>query len=63
MKQEIREERLRKFGCITWCEERSTQCFGILTEDGTCKHDVCLHDRPEWIEQQRRIEQKRKELR
>lgn len=61
MKEEIRRERMEKYGCITWCAERSTMCFGVLTEDGTCKHEVCLHDDPKWLEQQERIERKRME--
>lgn len=61
MREEIRKERMDKYGCITWCSERNTMCFGALTEDGACKHDVCLHDDPKWIAQQERIERKRME--
>lgn len=60
MNEEVRKERLEKYGAITWCEERETMCFGVLTEDGKCKHAICLHDDPKWIAQQERIEQRRK---
>lgn len=60
MNEEIKKERMEKFGCITFCEERDTMCFGILTEDGKCKYDTCLHDDPDWIAQQKRIKEKRK---
>lgn len=61
MKEEIRKERMEKYGTITWCAERNTMCFGVLTEDGACKHEVCLHDDPKWLEQQERIERKREQ--
>ena len=60
MNEDIKKERMERFGCITYCADRDTMCFGILTADGRCKYDTCLHDDPNWIAQQKRIEEKRK---
>ena len=60
MNEEVRKERLEKYGAITYCEEKDVLCFGCLTADGNCKYEICLHDDPNWIAQQKRIEEKRK---
>lgn len=60
MKEEIRKYRMDKYGAITYCEKEKVLCFGCLTEDGECKYEKCLHDIPEWHEQQARIEEKRR---
>lgn len=60
MNEEIRKQKLEKYGSIAFCEERNVLCFGCLTENGECKYKICLHDDPKWIEQQKRIEEKRK---
>lgn len=61
MKEEIRQKRMQEHGCITWCEQENTMCFGCLTENGDCKYITCLHYDPNWIAQQERIEAKRRE--
>ena len=63
MNEEVRKQELEKYGAITYCEKCDVLCFGCLTEDGSCKYEVCLHDDPKWIEQQKRIEEKRKSAR
>lgn len=60
MNENVRDYRMAKFGTITWCEERNTQCFGCLTEDGSCKHEQCLLDDPKHIEMRERQQQKTK---
>lgn len=60
MKPEIRKMKVEKYGSFLYCPAKDVLCFGTDTEDGTCRHDICLLDDPKYVKQQEQIEQRRK---
>lgn len=59
MQPEIRKARVKKYGSFLYCPDRDTLCFGRYTEDGSCKHESCILDDPEYIALQERIDKNR----
>lgn len=59
MQPKIRKARVKKYGSFLYCLDRDTLCFGRHTEDGSCKHEICILDDPEYIALQERIEKNR----
>ena len=59
MQPEIRKARVEKYGSFLYCPDRDTLCFGRYTEDGSCKHESCILDDPEYKDLQERIEKNR----
>lgn len=48
---------------IIYCQERDTLCLGIdYLGDGTCKHESCILDDPNYQKQQEAIRKRRAEL-
>lgn len=60
MREDIRKARVEKYGSFLYCPEWDTICSFRDTEDGTCGREECLHEEPEWLELQERIEENRK---
>lgn len=46
---------------MLWCEERSTDCFGMHNSD-CCQYDSCVLDDPAYIEKEKKKELRRQEL-
>lgn len=60
MREDIRKARVKKYGSFLYCPQGDCLCVCLNNEYGTCKRAVCLHDDPEWLQLQERIEKNRK---
>lgn len=60
MRQEVRKERIEKYGSFLFCPERETICFHIDTPDGKRARSICCKDDPEYIRQQEIIDENRR---
>lgn len=56
MRPEIRKQRIEAYGSFLHCPQRGNLCFGIDTPDGTCKHQSCILDDPEYVKRQQEID-------
>lgn len=61
MQGETRMERIKKYGSFLFCPERQRLCFAINNDEGICERAVCYSDDPEWIAQQKKIDETVKE--
>lgn len=61
MKEEIRKERVNKYGSFLYCPAKGCLCFGRET-DQKCKYPTCLLDDPEHLALQQRIKENQKKL-
>ena len=60
MRENIRKERVEKYGSFLYCQNRDTLCFNINTPDGICEEKICCLDDPEYIALLQKIEKNRK---
>lgn len=59
MNEELRMQRVEKYGSFLYCPMRDTLCFGRYT-NRKCKYDSCILDDPDYQELQRTIEHNRR---
>lgn len=47
---------------LLYCKERDTDCMEMYIGQGTCNLEKCVRDDPVYLEKEREIERRRKEL-
>lgn len=59
MREDIRKERVKKYGSFLYCAHRDTICSFMDNELAVCPRAECILDNPEYIALQKRIEMNR----
>lgn len=59
MREDIRKERVKKYGSFLYCAHRDTICLCMDNELAVCPRAECILDDPEYIALQERIERNR----
>lgn len=59
MREDIRKERVKKYGSFLYCAHRDTICSYMDNELAVCPMAECILDNPEYIALQERIEMNR----
>lgn len=59
MREDIRKERVKKYGSFLYCAHRDTICSFMDNELAVCPRAECILDNPEYIALQERIEMNR----